>query len=73
MLYQRFQELNIPCNCPLDGSLRVDIRTGLDIILIRSVVQRMTASRTELINWLERCGNTSMQPPSTKIVTHQTI
>jgi len=71
VLHQRLQDLQIPSSCPSDGTLRVDIRTGIDILLIRSTVQRMIAPRTDLITWLERCWSTSSPTVSTAIVTHQ--
>jgi hypothetical protein len=51
----RLQELMIPCWCPPDGSLRVDIRDSINALLLRSVVQQFTASRPEMLDWLERC------------------
>lgn len=54
-IYYRLQELMIPCSCPADGSLQVEVESGVDLILVRSIVQQFTASRWELVNWLERC------------------
>ena len=54
----RLQELMIPCWCPEDGSLWVEIEHGLHAILLRSVVCGAIASRQELITWLERCWDT---------------
>ena len=55
---QRLQELTIPCWCPEDGSLWVEIENGIHAILLRSVVFRTIAPRQELITWLERCLQT---------------
>ncbi|MCY7394495.1 MAG: hypothetical protein LH647_24250 [Leptolyngbyaceae cyanobacterium CAN_BIN12] len=52
---QRLQDLNIPCQCQLDGCLQVEITHPIAILQLRSVVQQITASRSELIEWLERC------------------
>ena len=57
-VYHRLQELMIPCWCPEDGSLWVEIEHGLQAILLRSVVCRAIASRQESIAWLERCWKT---------------
>lgn len=57
-IHRRLQELHIPCACPTDGSLRVDVNHGLALILVRSTVQQFIASRQELVTWLERCWST---------------
>lgn len=60
VMYQRLQELDISCACPFDGSLRADVSTGMDILLIRSMVLRMTAARSDLMTWLERCWHSEL-------------
>jgi hypothetical protein len=57
-IYKRLQELMIPCWCPADGSLRVEINNSVDAVLVRSTVQQYVASRQELRDWLERCWQT---------------
>jgi len=54
-IYHRLQELMIPCWCPEDGSLRVEVQGGMGALLLRSVVQQFVASRQEMVFWLERC------------------
>ncbi|NJK36919.1 MAG: hypothetical protein HC835_07220 [Oscillatoriales cyanobacterium RM2_1_1] len=54
-VYHRLQELAIPCWCLEDGSLWVEIQTISAAVIVRSVVQQFTASRRELLNWLEQC------------------
>ncbi|MCC5628176.1 Asr1405/Asl0597 family protein [Nostoc sphaeroides] len=54
-IYHRLQELKINCSCPPDGSLRVQVNNLLEVILIRSTVMQLLASRHELLEWLERC------------------
>jgi hypothetical protein len=54
-VYRRLQELMIPCWCPKDGSLRVEVNNSIDAVLVRSTVLQFVASRSELVNWLERC------------------
>ncbi|MFB2939304.1 Asr1405/Asl0597 family protein [Aerosakkonemataceae cyanobacterium BLCC-F154] len=60
-VYHRLQELMIPCWCPNDGSLRVEVNNSIEAILVRSAVQQFMASRGELIDWLERCWRTKNQ------------
>ncbi|NJO39619.1 MAG: hypothetical protein HC865_02730 [Cyanobacteria bacterium RU_5_0] len=57
--YYRLQELEIPCLCPEDGSLRVEVNSPIAILQLRSVIQQLTASRQQLINWLEYCWQSS--------------
>ncbi|EKQ67136.1 hypothetical protein OsccyDRAFT_4961 [Leptolyngbyaceae cyanobacterium JSC-12] len=56
-IYSRLQELMIPCWCLPDGSLRVDIQHSIAALLLRSVVQQFSASRQDMVNWLDRCWN----------------
>ena len=51
----RLQELRIPCWCPADGSLRVEVNDSISAMLVRSTVQQFVAPRQELVEWLERC------------------
>jgi hypothetical protein len=52
---QRLQELNIASYCLPDGQLSIDIQHPIDIVQLRSVIQQSTASRADLLDWLERC------------------
>lgn len=54
-IYYRLQELRIPCWCPVDGSLRVEVNDSVSAMLVRSTVQQFVAPRQELVEWLERC------------------
>ncbi|MEH2282809.1 MAG: Asr1405/Asl0597 family protein [Nostoc sp.] len=60
-IYHRLQELKIKSYCPPDGSLRVQVNNLLEVILIRSTVMQLLASRQELLEWLERCWDYSDQ------------
>ncbi|MGE5656727.1 MAG: Asr1405/Asl0597 family protein [Actinomycetota bacterium] len=60
LIYHRLQELMIPCWCPEDGSLRVEVNDSNAAVLLRSTIQQFTASRSELVEWLERCWQTRM-------------
>lgn len=54
-LYHRLQELMIPCWCLQDGTLQVEISDGVTALLLWSVVRQLSASRSELVNWLNQC------------------
>lgn len=52
---QRLQELKIPYWSLADGSLEVHIDNPLVAVQVRSIVMQFTASRSELLAWLEFC------------------
>lgn len=54
---QRLIELEISCGALANGLLWVDVQDDLDLMLVWSVVQQFTASRGELVGWLEDCWN----------------
>lgn len=57
---RRLQELNIPCACPNDGTLRVDVNHALALMLVYSVVRQFTVPRQARVAWLERCWSTQV-------------
>jgi hypothetical protein len=57
-VHRRLQELKIPCWCPEDGTLWVQIDYCINAVLLRSIVQQFTSNRAELTDWLERCWST---------------
>lgn len=59
-VYRRLQELKIPCWCPEDGTLWVEIDDCLNAILLRSTIQQFVSNRYELADWLERCWTTQV-------------
>jgi hypothetical protein len=59
-IHRRLQELNIPCACPADGTLRVEVNHALALLLVRSAVRQFSTSRQEGIDWLERCWQTQV-------------
>ena len=59
-VYRRLQELNIPCWCPEDGTLWVEIDRCIHAILLRSTIQQFVSTRAELADWLERCWSTEV-------------
>lgn len=54
-IYRRLQELEIPCRCSTNQPLEVEINRPIAIAQLSCVVKRMTASRSELIDWLDNC------------------
>ncbi|MBD2021310.1 hypothetical protein H6F43_14105 [Leptolyngbya sp. FACHB-36] len=53
--HSRLTSLCIPCQCLADGYLQVSIDSPIAILQLKSVVRQLTAPRTELLQWLERC------------------
>lgn len=54
-VYQRLQQLAIPCFCAIDQPLQVQITSTLSAIQLWSVSRQLNTSRQELAEWLERC------------------
>ena len=54
-VYHRLQELEIPCRCSTEQPLEVELDYPTAIAQLSCVVRRMTASRSELIDWLDDC------------------
>ena len=59
-VYRRLQELNIPCWCPEDGTLWIEIDRCIHAVLLRSTIQQFVSTRSELTDWLERCWSTQV-------------
>lgn len=59
-IQRRLQELDIPCDCPADGTLRVDVSDAVALMLVHSIVRRFTLSRGEAADWLDRCWTTQV-------------
>ncbi len=51
----RLRELQIPCHCAADGTLHVVVEHAMTLLLVRSTINQFTASRSDLLDWLERC------------------
>lgn len=54
-IYHRLQELEIKCDCDTASPLQVEIASPTDAMQLWSAVKHATASRHELIRWLENC------------------
>ncbi len=52
---QRLRELQVTCQCADDGYLEVEIQHPTDILQLRSVIQQLTAQKSELVDWLHQC------------------
>ena len=52
MVYQRLQQLGIPCQCITNKALQVELSNTKEAIQLWSVVKQIHSSRTELIDWL---------------------
>jgi hypothetical protein len=54
-VYRRLETLEISCQCLIHQPLQVHLESPLAIAQLWSVVKQVTAPRTELVQWLERC------------------
>ena len=54
-IYHRLQELEIPCRCSTNRPLEVELAHPYAIAQLCCVVKRTTASRSELVDWLDDC------------------
>ena len=59
-VYQRLQELQIPCQCLPNQPLQVNLSSPSAAIQLWSVVRHFTASRQELADWLKHCWQVSI-------------
>ena len=60
-VYQRLQELHIPCECLPNQPLEVSLSSTTAAIQLWSVVRHSTASRSELVDWLKHCWQFSSE------------
>lgn len=54
-IYHRLQELEIPCRCATNRPMEVELNCPYAIAQLCFVVKQLTAPRSELIDWLDRC------------------
>ncbi|BAB72555.1 Asr1405/Asl0597 family protein [Anabaena sp. FACHB-709] len=52
-VYQRLQELEIPCWCEANQPLKVELVTPMTVVQLWSVMRQFTSSRQDLIYSLE--------------------
>ncbi|AKG22802.1 Asr1405/Asl0597 family protein [Calothrix sp. 336/3] len=58
-VYQRLQELDIPCWCQTNQPLTVQLEDVSTAVQFWGVMRRLTATRQELIGLLETCWQQS--------------
>ncbi|MBW4664360.1 MAG: hypothetical protein KME01_09195 [Chroococcus sp. CMT-3BRIN-NPC107] len=54
-VYERLQQLAIPCSCAIDQPLQVQITSISAAIQLWSISRQLNTSRQELVKWLEKC------------------
>ena len=54
-VYQRLQELEIPCFCTTNQPLTVEISNPMALVQLWSVIRHVSASRQEMVAVLEKC------------------
>ena len=54
-VYQRLQELAVPCRCATGQPLLVRISDVTAAVQLWSVLRQFTSCRQDLVWWLERC------------------
>ncbi|BAU63714.1 hypothetical protein STA3757_10810 [Stanieria sp. NIES-3757] len=54
-VYHRLQALEIECRCGSNRPLQIEINNTKTAIQLWSVARQVTASRYELMHWLENC------------------
>jgi hypothetical protein len=55
LIYQRLQELGIPCSCSYCQPLKVKVNSPIAAIQLWGVFRQVSASRSALVNHLEKC------------------
>ena len=55
LVYHRLQELDIPCFCATHQPLEAQVSSPTAMIQLWSISQQYSASRQELIDWLQIC------------------
>lgn len=60
----RLEELSIGCECADDGSLQIEIKHWLEVILLWITLLRFTTSRHQQVERLERCWSLSLDERS---------
>jgi len=58
-VYQRLQELDVPCWCGTNQPLTIEISNPTVAVQLWSVMRQLTAERQHLIQTLEQCWRNS--------------
>lgn len=56
---QRLEELGISSTCSHEGSLKVEVHSPVALAQLHSVLRQFTASRQQLLDWMEQCWQKS--------------
>lgn len=62
-IYHRLQSLDISCWCSVYKPLQVQLDSPLVLIQVQQVIRQITASRQDLMDWLEVCWQQPYEPP----------
>lgn len=54
-IYHRLRELGVVCHCEPHQPLAVEVDHPLEALLVWSVVNQITGTRSQHVAWLERC------------------
>jgi hypothetical protein len=54
-VYYRLQDLGILCHCSANKPLQVELYSPTSLIVLWSVIKQHSASRQELVEWLDDC------------------
>lgn len=54
-IYRRLQDLEIDCSCQINRPLQVNLHSCYTLVQTWSAIEQFTASRQELIEWLNKC------------------
>jgi hypothetical protein len=63
LVYYRLRELQIPCQCSTDKPLQVQLDNTKTAIQLWSVARQFSASRQELVDWLNCCWQIKSDRP----------
>ena len=66
-MYHRLQALQIPCQCFIHKPLQVELNSPIAVIHLWSIVQRLTASRAQLVERLNLCWQLEMPQPNSSV------
>lgn len=66
IVYNRLQQLEIPCRCSTNRPLEVELNSPIAIAQLSCLVKRVTASRSDLVDCLNDCWKIKSKYRSTK-------
>ena len=66
-MYHRLQALQIPCQCFMHKPLQVELTSPIAAIHFWSIIQRLTAPRSQLVERLNLCWQKEMPQPNSSV------